>query len=105
MAAQQQLLVLDDNMLRGMLQDQRFTAAIPCLASAKAGLSQLPRGGCARCKKRDAQRKAAGIIVQVRNCIATLPVSQRNALKQLTNARQIRVLRQNAQGAQVRVTF
>lgn len=102
--ADNDLLVIDDNVLRGMMSDVRFTSAFPCLAQGKRKLELGPASGCNRCRRsrRNAQQN---VMAQVRNCIAGLPNNKRQELKRLCNVRQMRVVRANARGGRVRVTF
>lgn len=97
------LLVLEDRVIQGLLGDPRVLAAIPCLKSAAAGAAAA-KAGCGRCdrKQRQARTLSNG---NVRQCIAGLPAAQRDVLKQLVGARQIRVTHRNAQGKAIVLTF
>lgn len=102
------LLVIDDRMLKSMMEDPRYLAAFPCLATGRRQLdtnvARAPKD-CGRCGKKTKADVRADVILSVRSCITGMSLQQRNEFKRLANAKQVRVLRTNPKGGTVRITF
>jgi hypothetical protein len=85
------VVTIDDNRIRVMLGDPRYHSHVPCLAKAAAAYRDIPRI-CGRCKRKQAAAKN-DIFNSVRKCLEKLQKPQQQALKQLTGARKIRIIR------------
>jgi hypothetical protein len=102
-----ELLVLDDAVLLNMLRDLRYRAAIPCFANGQQLLNNLQtvQHGCSGCRRKRSTANTTMLLSQVRQCIVALPAVKRAELKQLAQAKQMRVIRPNNHGGMVRITF
>lgn len=100
------LLKIDENVVLTMLTDARYKLAFPCIDSAAKKLANIELS-CQTCNKVKAERaKLIREVVQgVQNCLAGLPGTAKRRLLQLTEAKQIRVYRQNSTGQIVPLTF
>lgn len=105
--AQANLLVLDDGMLRSMMEDPRYLTAFPCISTGKRQLDTQTASAkdCGRCGKPTKAEVRANVITSIYNCITGMSLAQRNEFKRLVNARQIRILRPARNGGTTRITF
>lgn len=98
-----QLVVVDDGLILSLLQDNAFTATIPCLYN-KREIFRTTSGGCGPCarKKQDRQRKE---MATIKMCLAGMGADKKEALKKKLNAEQIRIMYVNAGGQVVQHNF
>lgn len=93
------LLVVEDQTIRAMMQDPRIMQLLPCLAGAAQQIANVGPDGkdCAICKrKRD--RITNDAMKTARNCVANTRGERLKSLLQILDARQIRITIKNAQG-------
>lgn len=100
------LLTIEDNLIRTMMNDHRVLALLPCLATTKQQLASVQKGGrdCQQCKSEKA-RIANAAMQAARMCIKNTKGKALNDLKAILDARQLRVIARNAAGKKVHVTF
>lgn len=100
--SQVNLLVIEDSTVREIVRDPRFSH-LPCVQSFNSQVS-VSKTKCGRCKSKI--NAALGQATQsFVNCLSRLPPNLRNDLKRLLNARQLRIIRPNAKGQRVQITF
>lgn len=98
-----ELIRIDDAKLKQLLRDDRFVRAFPCVSNGERQLRGL-KTSCGRCARRvNNQRRR--VYAALRNCLATLPVDKRRQLKQFLGAKKVRIVRKNAKGVNVQVTY
>ena len=97
------LLVLEDSLLISLAQNQAATRVIPVLGLL---LTLKPAKGCGHCGggRVPAQQRAA-TLQSVKQGIAGLPQVKKAELKQLLNARQLRLLFRRVDGKIIQLTF
>lgn len=97
------LVVIEDSTILTMLNDARFTSEIPCLQNKVEIFRQgnTPCGECAR--KRQARQRQE--MAALKACLANLSAEKKTALKQLLNAKKVRVVYANPEGDVVQLTF
>ena len=99
----QDLVVIDDNILRSMINDQRYLASFPCLQGGKKAFTTLPQR-CNRCAKK--QRKARNeALEQLRGCIANLDGVSRTTLKKMLKTKKVRIVYKRGGGKRIQLTF
>jgi hypothetical protein len=99
----QDLVVIEDGVILSLVSKPEFTQSIPCLAN-KAEMLKTSGGGCGSCaakRRARAQQTMSGI----KSCLAALSPQKKTELKQLLNAKQLRVVYTNASGKVVQLTF
>jgi hypothetical protein len=86
------LLVIEEHTIRAMLVDPRYLQAVPCLQAGKQRLAKAGTGcgGCSRTRAASKQKALAS----VKQCIANLTAPQREQVKRLLGAKQVRVVLQ-----------
>ena len=97
------LLILEDRVLNGLLSDPRVVAAIPCLANVAKNYDKN-KVGCGRCKAK-ARQVVVNTTAAAKQCIGSLSSAAKISLKQLVNARQIRLTYRNGSGKLIQLTF
>lgn len=98
-----ELAIIEDSTILTMIRDPRFTETVPCLYN-KAGLFQSTGGGCGSCaRKRQAKQRAE--LARIKTCLASMSAEKKIALKQLLNAKKVRISYVNASGNVVQHTF
>lgn len=100
------LLIIEDNTITAMLQDQRLISLLPCLAGPKQKLADVSPGGayCRACAaKKGGITKTA--MLQARQCIISVRGQTLTDLKQLLNAKQIRVFIRKNTGSKTAYTL
>lgn len=97
------LLVLSDATVQAMLADPRFLQIAPCLSGISREFVQQ-RTKCGKCAAKR-QKLISSFTEQARGCLTSLPAQARTAVKQLLNAKRVRVVRRNGRGHKVIVTF
>jgi hypothetical protein len=96
------LAVIEDSTILTMLQDRRFSDAIPCLFNkSEVFRTHTGCGSCAR-KRQEKQRSE---MAKIKSCLAALSPEKKTALKQLLGAKKIRVVFVNPTGQVVQLTF
>ena len=85
------LIVLDDGLLLSMLSNQQFISQISCVAAA-ATAAQRASADCHTCSGVKAQQ-AASRLDSLKHCLLTLSGDQKNTLRRLLDARQLRLSR------------
>ena len=100
------LLVIEDNSVRAMMQDPRITELLPCLIHPRKRLLSIKKGkeNCNRCKSEKAAIVSEAMTT-AKNCIRGLRGPQLNQLKKLLNARQLRVIAKNGKGQTAQFTL
>jgi hypothetical protein len=96
------LAVIEDSTILTMLQDRRFSDTIPCLLN-KAEIFRN-NSGCGSCARKR-QEKQRSEMAKIKSCLAALSPDKKTALKQLLNAKKIRVVFVNPSGQVVQLTF
>lgn len=98
-----QLVVLDDGVILSLLNDNEFSAKIPCLYNKKEIFrkTSVGCGACAR-KRQDRQRKE---MATIKMCISGMSADKKEELKKKLNAEQVRILYVNAAEQVVQLTF
>ena len=100
------LLIIEDNTITAMLNDHRIVSLMPCLASPKQKLADVSPGGayCQACAaKKGGITKTA--MLQARQCIISARGQMLTDLKQLLNARQLRVFIRKNSGSKTAYTL
>ena len=103
------LLVLDDGMVMGMMNDNRIISQIHGIkvavekARAQAGALGVKKPGCRPCQAK--ARNIAINLMLVKKAIAQLPDESKKKLKEILNAKQIRIVYRNDAGKIVKLTF
>lgn len=99
----QDLVVIEDGTILGMINDTAFESAIPCLSGKRDIFKHevIHCGSCAA-KRRSRQRNT---MAQIKSCLAALSPDKRAELKRLLNTKQVRVTFTNASGQVVQLTF
>lgn len=96
------LVIIEDSTVLTMLQDRRFSDAIPCLFNkAETFRTTTGCGSCAR-KRQEKQRSE---MAKIKSCLAALSPDKKTALKQLLGAKKVRVVFVNPTGQVVQLTF
>jgi len=100
------LLVLEEKHLKSMLTDPRFLAAVPSLQATKNKLEQLnPKNpNCPKCIKKARVERTKAIRAGLLSLSQTRGAALEQ-LKQLLNARQLRIVVVNSAGQSVKVTL
>lgn len=97
------LLILEDRVINGLLGDPRVQNLVPCLASVAKNYAKN-KVDCGRCKVK-ARQVVTNTTAAAKQCIASLSSASKIALKQLINARQLRLTYRNSSGKLVQLTF
>lgn len=98
-----ELAVIEDSTILTMLRDPRFTETVPCLYN-KAGLFQTTSGGCGSCARKR-QEKQRAEMARIKSCLAAMSAEKKIALKQLLNAKKVRINYASSTGKVVQLTF
>lgn len=96
------LLVLEDTHFRTMMNDVKFVAAFPCLASAQKTLTKTT--SCTPCEARRLRTTGTDALGVARKCLAGLSKEGKTKLKSMLGARQIRIISRSG-GRVVKLTF
>jgi hypothetical protein len=99
-----EIVVIEDSTIASMVRDPRFTAAIPCLQNQQAIVQPQAAGGCGSCaRKREAAQRAA--LANIKMCLSGLSQDKKNELKQLLDAKQVKVVFATVSGQIATTTF
>lgn len=96
------LVVIEDSTIMTLLQDRRFTDAIPCLFNKLEIFRH--NTGCGSCARKR-QEKQRSEMAKIKSCLAALSPDKKTTLKQLLGAKKVRVLFVNPAGQVVQLTF
>jgi len=98
-----QLVVIDDGLIMSLMNDNEFSAKIPCLLNKKE-IFRAAAGGCGACarKREDRQRRE---MASIKMCLAGMSTDKKAELKARLDAEQARILYVDAGGKVVQVTF
>lgn len=99
----QELVVIEDSTIASMVRDERFVSAIPCLVNQAQAIMPA-KTGCGSCARKRAEQQRAAL-ARIKTCLAGLSVEKKNELKQLLNAKNIRVVFTTATGQVSTLTF
>jgi hypothetical protein len=99
---QQNLLIVDEALIQQLAADQRFAAAFPFLRSMQQ-IRQKPRTGCRRCRGSNIQ--VATTFNAIKSTLAHMGGDKKNLLKQMLNARKVRIVYLQPNGGVVSLTF
>lgn len=97
------LLILEDRVINGLISDPRVLNAIPCLATVAKNYARN-KVDCGRCKVK-ARQVVTNTAASAKQCIGGLSNQAKISLKQLVNARQIRLTYRNSSGKLIQLTF
>lgn len=103
------LLVLDDSMVMSIMNDNKIISQIHAIkvavdrARTAPGPGGVKRGGCTPCQAK--ARNVAINLMLVKKTIAQLPDESKKKLKQLLNAKQVRIVYRNDSNKIVQLTF
>jgi hypothetical protein len=97
-----ELVVVEDGTILMMLRDSRY-ADIPCLTN-KAAVFQNTATGCSACARKRKQKQREEM-ARIKSCLAVLAPEKKILLKQLLDARKVRVTYVRADGEVVQLTF
>lgn len=98
-----ELVIIEDSTVLMMARDARFSNAIPCLAN-KGDVFKPYGGGCGACARKRQQRQREEM-ARVKSCLAALSPEKKAELKQLLDAKKVRVVYARAGGEIVQLTF
>ncbi len=103
--AKHELVVLEDSLLTSMAGNSAFVAEFPFLAPLARVLSAAaPRSSCGGCG-RTSSAPPLTPYGAAKAAIAAMPVAKKVRLKELLNARQLRVTYSGGNGRQIKYTF
>jgi hypothetical protein len=98
-----EIVVIEDSTIAAMVNDEKFTSAIPCLFNQKAALA-VSNTGCGACaRRRLAEQRAA--LAGIKSCLIALSSEKKEELKRLLGTKQITVVQSSATGQISQVTF
>jgi len=97
------LLVITDQTIQAMFDDPRFTQLLPCLDAASKDF-QRQRPSCGACHGK-MQALVSRTMQAAKQCLTSLPAPKRSQLKQLLDARQVRIIKSRGDGRKIQVTF
>lgn len=98
------LVTLDENELKSLVNSPKIAAQIPCLGSAGEKLKNNAKPGCGTCNK-ERRAKEKSILSEMRNCIRELSPEKVNALKKLLGTRRYRLVIPKSGGGVQKLTF
>ena len=97
------LVVLEDSTIAEMVRNDKFVNAIPCLVN-QAQIIAPKSTGCGACaRKRAEQQKNA--FARIKTCLAGLSAAKKTELKELLDAKNIRLVFATATGQISNITF
>ena len=103
------LLVLDDSMVMSIMNNNKIVSQIHAIkvavdrARAAPGAGGMKKGGCTPCQAK--ARNVAINLMLVKKTIAQLPDESKKKLKELLNAKQVRIVYRNDAGKIIQLTF
>lgn len=100
------LLIIDDSMVLAIMGNSKITSQIPQIAVAVSNAkarSSAPGGGCKPCQAK-ARNTAINLMV-VKKAIARLPTEMKKKLKELLNAKEIRIVYKDDSGKLIQLTY
>lgn len=97
------LVVLEDALVRQMLNNPNFTKAFPFMAVASKAAATSGKKACTPCQAK--QRNNVADLNSIKARIASLPTQSKQQLKGLLRTQKVRVYFRNSQGLLVKMTF
>lgn len=97
------LVIIEDSTILSMLNDVKYTSAIPCLYN-KLEIFRQGATGCGACARKRQERQRTEM-AKIKSCLAALSNEKKAELKQLLGANKLRVTYVNASGQVVALTF
>jgi len=101
--AAHKLVVIQDNTLKNMAKQTRFTKEFPFLQSLNRLNQGAPKRGCGGC--RSSNNRVSEVFAAAKRALASLPASKKRVLKELLGAKKVRVTYRQAGGKTVELTF
>lgn len=98
-----ELVVLEDSTIISLLSDPAYAESIPCFHN-KRDMFRSTGGGCSACAKKR-QEKRRNNMAQIKSCLAGMSSEKKMLLKNLLDAKKVRVIYVNAGGQVVQLTF
>lgn len=98
------LVNITHDVVAGMLANQKFIAAVPCL-KIPAGKLKTLKPGCTQCNRDENAKTQKQIITDTLQCLKELSASGRNALKKLLDAKSYRIIIDNGRGGTQTLTY
>jgi hypothetical protein len=98
-----EIVIIEDSTIAAMVNDEKFTSAIPCLFNQKTALA-APNTGCGACARRKAaaQRDA---LANIKSCLIALSAEKKAELKELLGTKQVTIVQSSATGQVSQFTF
>jgi hypothetical protein len=103
------LVVIDDSMVMAIMNDNKILSQIPPIkvavsnAKAKSDAGINRKAGCKPCQSK-ARNLAINLMV-VKKAIAQLPNDMKKKLKELLNAKEVRIVYKNDSGKLIQLTY
>ena len=97
----QELVIIENGTITGMLADASIVAQMPCLQSAAS--STQPTSGCGKCGRKNTAKAAE--YTSIKNCLASMSSDNKRKLKQILNATRLRIVYVNNSGRIIKLTF
>jgi hypothetical protein len=99
----QEFVVIEDSTIAAMVNDSRFSAAIPCLFNQKAAIAPAT-SGCGSCARRRAEAQRAAL-KNIKECLTGLSEEKKAELKALLDTKQVKITLTSTTGQIRQVTF
>jgi hypothetical protein len=99
----QELVIIENGTITGMLADASIVAQVPCLQSAAAAANAQPSKGCGKCGRKNSAKAAE--YTSIKNCLASMSSDNKMKLKQILNATRLRIVYVNNSGRIIKLTF
>jgi hypothetical protein len=97
------IVVIEDSTIARMVQDEKFTSALPCLSGQKDAIMPASTG-CGSCAKARADKQRAALRA-IKTCLSGMSQENRIKLKELLDAAQVKVVSVSATGQTLTTTF
>lgn len=99
------ILKIEDNTLRSIMNDPQLQQLLPCLKPAADALAAIAKGkSCKSCKSAKKDGVAAAMN-QARRCVANTRGKSLRELKAALNTKQLRILAKNSSGKTIQWTL
>jgi hypothetical protein len=100
--ATHKLVVIQDNTLRNMAAQKRFTKEFPFLTSLNR-LSTSPKKTCGGC--RNSNKRVSETYAAAKRALSSMPTAKKQKLKELFGAKKIRITYRQPGGKVIELTF
>lgn len=97
------LVVIEDSTILTMLADQKFASVIPCFFNKQEVFRNGPVS-CGACARKRQQRQRTEM-AKIKSCLAAMTADKKVLLKQLLDAKKVRVTFVKPGGEIVQLTF